>query len=87
MSISAVSLALLCVTLALLDPGIRTEMVRIARGEPSAPVVDAVAHFRERAAYAARSLWDQGLEHPALTLFIVAAGVVFLCMLKLQPDR
>ena len=81
--ISVTALVALVVILASFDDRLRAQIsLRIAPGQASAQVADAGATVRSLAAVVMDAVRDQSIDHAPLVIFVLAASVLMLFMLR-----
>jgi hypothetical protein len=81
MSVGA--LLALILTLAAFDVRVRDEIsMRLGAGGPSAQVADASATVRNLAGVVFDAMRDQSIEHAPLVIFVLAATVLVMFMLR-----
>lgn len=78
--LSAGALIILLVALVSVDDRVRAHVVRLATGAASGDVAAAQLHDIGRTVVMA--VGDQSVAHAPLTIFVVAAAVLVLCMLR-----
>jgi len=81
--ISVGALVALILTLAAFDGRVREQVaLRIGPGRASAQVVDAGVVIRDLTGVVANAVRDQSIEHAPLVIFVLAATVLVLFMLR-----
>lgn len=80
---AATSLALIGTGMALMNERVREQAGRLAAGEGlSADASSSVHHLQRGLLVALDTLRDQSLDHASLTIFVLAAAVLLLVMLR-----
>jgi len=80
-----ISLGMLCVLIAMLaafDGRVREQISLRVSGQPAAQVASAEATVRNLASVVILAARDQGIEHAPLVIFVLAATVLLLFMLR-----
>lgn len=81
-----ISVAMLCVLIAMLaafDARVREQIsLRVSAGQPTAQVANAEATVRNLASVVILAARDQSIEHAPLVIFVLAATVLLLFMLR-----
>lgn len=81
--ISVTALCALVLILASLDERVRDQVsLRIAPGQASAQIADAGATVTNLTGVVVTAVRDQSIEHSPLVIFVLAAGVLVLFMLR-----
>ena len=81
--ISLAALSVLILTLAAFDPRVREQIaLRLSPGRPSAQIADASAMVRDLTAVVVDAVRDGSIEHAPLVIFVLAATVLLLFMLR-----
>ena len=81
--ISAGALLALVVMLAAFDVRVREQIsLRVGAGRPSTQVADAGVAIRDVASVIVTAVRDQSIEHAPLVIFVLAATVLVLFMLR-----
>jgi hypothetical protein len=81
--ISVGALAALVLMLAAFDGRVREQMsLRLAPGHASAQLAGASVALRDLSAVVVEAVHDQGIEHAPLVIFVLAATVLLLFMLR-----
>lgn len=80
--VSATALALLLLTLVAIDDRVREQVALRLDSHPSAQFVAAGAQVRDLAAVLFEAVRDQSMEHAPLMIFVLAATVLVLFMLR-----
>lgn len=81
--ISLGALAILILALVTFDPRVREQVqLRFSSARASSELVNAGANARELATVMFIAARDQSLDHAALTIFVVAASVLVVFMLR-----
>jgi hypothetical protein len=73
----------LVVGLAATDPRVREQLAGLASGRrPSGELVSAAARIEDLALVALHAVRDQSIEHAPLTIFVLAAALLLVFMLR-----
>lgn len=78
--ISLGALAILLILLASIDARVREQVVRIANGAAAGEVADTKIY--DVGSVIVTAARDQSVAHAPLAIFVIAAGVLLLCMLR-----
>ena len=81
--VSASALILLLLALVAIDDRVREQIMMRVNAGPSAQIADIGSRLQDVAAIVAAAARDQSIEHAPLMIFVVAATVLVLFMLRM----